>query len=217
MEEGDRPFIIQQFMSTSTSEGGVIVVGAHFPHPTTLGSTDFKETENLRIALAGVLNQTEIERVLLMADTNEGTSVKSEQLMEHLLGSRGGEIVSSSLERTCCWDNDFAWWGVFDRIIANFGAEMQTEVLFDPLPSWAKEIQNESDPGSKRGAFHKAIKVSLLMEGPKAKRRIGLITLTIVLAVGVGLLCGLLVCCFLAKRRDVSRNCWAPDTSCAHA
>jgi len=181
----DRPYLIQQFINTNTSEG-VIVIGAHFPHPASFTVSTFKEAEVLKGALKRVLNATDVQKVVLIADTNEWTSVSSESLMSYL-GAPGDTVVSSSLERTCCFDNDFAAWGAFDRIVANFGAEMETEVLFDPLPLWAHEVKNVSDPASRRGAFHKAVRCVLLMTGTGRRHRlmgrIGMLTLGI--AVGV--------------------------------
>lgn len=191
MAPKDRPFIIQQFTDTNTSEG-VIVIGAHFPHPASFTLSTLKEVEVLKIALQSALSTTAVKKVVLIADTNEWRSVSSSRIMKYL-EVPAGPIVSTSLETTCCFDNDFASWGAFDRIIANFGAEMVTEVLFDPLPAWAQEFQNVSDPSSRKGAFHKAVKGTLIIEGSGSPthrtHNIGLITLVVVLVlVGAGVL-----------------------------
>lgn len=146
----DRPFLIQEFARLRTSER-LVVVAAHFPHPPTIWSQSMEEAVVLKKALREVLGSTATRRVLLIADTNEYPSTSNRHIAEYL-GFPGGVVVNTSLEPTCCFDTDFAEWGTFDRILANFGDVMETRVLFDPLPEWAKEQR-----GGRRGAFHKAI------------------------------------------------------------
>eukprot|EP00931_Biecheleriopsis_adriatica_P002699 TRINITY_DN10374_c3_g1_i4.p1 TRINITY_DN10374_c3_g1~~TRINITY_DN10374_c3_g1_i4.p1 ORF type:complete len:523 (+),score=94.89 TRINITY_DN10374_c3_g1_i4:23-1591(+) len=157
MVQHDRPFIVQQFDSIGGSDS-IIVVGAHFPHPAS--NTDSTlQADVLQTALQDILAVTGIDKVVLLADTNESPSVSSSRLMSFL--GIPGETVSTSLQPTCCFDNSFPSWGTFDRIIANFGLQMQTQVLHDPLPTWAHEVQLAS---SRRGAFHKAIKGVLVTD-----------------------------------------------------
>lgn len=64
--------------------------------------------------------------------------------------------IGTELKPSCCYDDGFQPTGAFDRIIANFGASMDTTVLFDPLPVWAREKKDGNE-----GAFHKGIHGSL--------------------------------------------------------
>lgn len=154
----DRPFVIQEFSDTNTAER-VIVIAAHFPHPMGFKDVSFRETLVLRDAVTSFLNQTSTRRVILIADTNEFATTSNANIMWHI-GVPTKTVVGTRLLPSCCFDNDFYSLTTFDRIIANFGEEMETRMLLDPLPEWAKDIDNET---KRKAAFHKAIFGRLLM------------------------------------------------------
>ncbi|CAE8677556.1 unnamed protein product [Polarella glacialis] len=169
MVPNDRPFIVQLFESTSGGEP-VIVAGAHFPHPdsSTLHSEDsleYKATANtgpLRDAIAYIKDWSGVNKVIVIADTNAWTWVPTSTIME-MLQIPSGTWVSTSLERSCCFDAGFPPEYAFDRIMANFGGSMHTTMLYeDGLPAWANQTKGQS-----RGAFHKPI-VGRLYERPSA-------------------------------------------------
>jgi len=151
MAANDRPFVIQRFDST-IGAGSLFVIGAHFPHPVSMTNSALEETMALKRALHTVGAAGGDERVILVADTNENENTPSHGIMGQLLNLRS-PVISTSLEHTCCFDIDFKERG-FDRVVANFGVGMDTEVLFDPVPAWAHEVK---DGEARRGAFHKAI------------------------------------------------------------
>lgn len=201
----DRPFVVQQFKNTNTSEE-VIVIGAHFPHPASYVFSTMNEAQVLRDALQVYLRKTSVERVLLIADTNELVNVSSARIMRYL-GVPEGPIVSTSLERTCCFDNGFPAPSTFDRIVANFGGHMETTVLFDPLPYWAKEVEDPNDPSSRKGAFHKAVTGTLSMSpGPPPPSPVNVVLIACVATAAVLVLAGVLAsCCICWRRRRAAK------------
>eukprot|EP00913_Durusdinium_trenchii_P033093 g30983.t1 len=140
---GDRPFVIQQFVGTSGDK--VIAVAAHFPHPTF--STEVSvyvqtaQTEHLRTALEAVRRESGIDKVVLMADTNAWSWISNEFIWRQQLGLPGS-LVSTRLMQTCCLDADFPPAFTFDRIMANFGDDIQSTALYmGDLPNWTHQVK----------------------------------------------------------------------------
>lgn len=153
-DPGDRPFVIQQFVGTSGDK--VIAVAAHFPHPTF--STEVSvyvqtaQTEHLRTALEAVRRESGIDKVVLMADTNAWSWISNEFIWRQQLGLPGS-LVSTRLMQTCCLDADFPPAFTFDRIMANFGDDIQSTALYmGDLPNWTHQVK-----GTKIGAFHRPV------------------------------------------------------------
>mmetsp|Transcript_79303 Transcript_79303/g.246171 ORF Transcript_79303/g.246171 Transcript_79303/m.246171 type:complete len:123 (-) Transcript_79303:97-465(-) len=92
-----------------------------------------------------------VRRVLLAADLNREASWPSAKVMRRLAVPGADESHSSELLRTCCLNDGFSH--AYDRVIANFGASVQSQLLNDPAPSWAI------------GEFHKGIAARLKLEG----------------------------------------------------
>lgn len=147
MVKDDRAYVVQVFEHLTESLK-VVVIGAHFPHRT-LGTT-------LSASLRGVVNASGVESTLLIADTNinrpgafpvcpRSLCSSSVEIFQGLDIVRADQAVSTVLEKTCCLNPPYGFAFEFDRIIANFGTSMTTELHDDPTPSWAV------------GAFHKSI------------------------------------------------------------
>jgi len=150
----DRPYVIQPFVGASGEK--VIVVGAHFPHPKFSPELSVYEatakTKHLREALAEVRQQTHIEKIVLMADTNAWSWISNEMIWQRQL-DLPGSLVSTRLMNTCCLDADFPDAFTFDRIMANFGDAMQSTALYmGDLPNWTHQVN-----GTKIGAFHRPV------------------------------------------------------------
>mmetsp|Transcript_70759 Transcript_70759/g.199825 ORF Transcript_70759/g.199825 Transcript_70759/m.199825 type:complete len:344 (-) Transcript_70759:142-1173(-) len=128
----DRSFIVQQFEQTGGDQK-LVVAGAHYPH-----SGD-KDRTALKDGLASVRAATGVEQVILMADTNEDASTSNEVIMQDI-GVSTDAVTGTKLENTCCFDIGYV--RPFDRIIANFEANLSTLVLLEPwFPEWAKTGQ----------------------------------------------------------------------------
>eukprot|EP00927_Polykrikos_kofoidii_P057949 TRINITY_DN521_c0_g1_i3.p1 TRINITY_DN521_c0_g1~~TRINITY_DN521_c0_g1_i3.p1 ORF type:complete len:307 (-),score=35.10 TRINITY_DN521_c0_g1_i3:82-1002(-) len=161
MEKNDRPFTVQVFESlgheATAAAGGfkVLVVAAHFPH----GPVG----DALPAAVRHVTATTGVTATLLIADTNmnapspkwwpwkSGTS--NADIMKAIGASDGegtGSVKSTDLLDTCCL-NFPGFWFKFDRIIANFGTSMSTELYDKHTPHYAT------------GEFHKAIRGTLTL------------------------------------------------------
>lgn len=175
MDYRDRPFIVQAFEAVPLSNGSgagsrrprlprVIVIGAHFPHSDGPGTMlEGSQVQGLRDALASVIVKAETTKVVLVADTNEHYTTSSLAISQYLAFPTG-PVLSTSLEQTCCFDNGFPKRDTFDRIIANFGHSMETDVLIEePLPLWARQVSPSS---SKKAAFHKPIRGTLTLPKP---------------------------------------------------
>jgi len=143
MAHKDRPFIVQQFTEAAAwgGERKVVVVGAHYPHT--------KERKALASALRAVVHATGEQSVVFLADTNEANITSNEQVFLDI-EAPDGTLRSSELQNTCCLNNDFRYEMTYDRIIANFGVDIVTTVLFDDPPRWAQ------------GEFHKPIRSTLV-------------------------------------------------------
>jgi len=210
----DRPFVVQRFerlgsnestaVSNATVANGtnvtnvtgvvnvpssVIVIGAHFPHPVTVaGDLPDEQFAILRVPLQAMMNSTGTRDVILIADTNLAANIPSTSIATSI-GMPGTDIVSTSLERTCCFDVDFRFTPefTFDRVIANFGVDMMTKVLIEePIPAWAQQVK-----GSSKGAFHKPVQGAILWEhvhvsprAPGSHHQGLMITLAVALSLG---------------------------------
>jgi len=152
-----RGFVVQAFKALKPAAGPlvpdkVVVVGAHFPHPGGTEPLSPSDVAHLVSSISTALKTVQSDQVVLIADTNEFRSTSSAEIGDYL-GFPGSERQSTSLERTCCVDNNFQPDTTFDRVIANFGASMKTDVLMnDPLPSWVRQTR-----GGQTGAFHKPL------------------------------------------------------------
>lgn len=156
MITSDRSYVVQAF-DHSSENLRIVVVGAHFPHGQ-LGSA-------LTPSIKHVAAASGSSKTLLIADTNilkpEATCPagnlceSSTQIFEALAVPGASAAVSTDLLKTCCL-NDPGFSFTFDRIIANFGTSMATQLHDDPAPSWAI------------GAFHKAISGRLHVSLPQS-------------------------------------------------
>ncbi|CAE8652184.1 unnamed protein product [Polarella glacialis] len=130
----DRPYVIQSFVPNKGSGWSeeVVVVGAHAPHRPVVS------WDNLRDDLTVVMASSKVERVIVIADTNQEQSVGSASIMEDL-GVYTGSVVSSELKNSCCYSGfQDKYIHAFDRVMANFGDMQSTTMLLDPLPGWAR-------------------------------------------------------------------------------
>eukprot|EP00930_Biecheleria_cincta_P006276 TRINITY_DN107264_c0_g1_i1.p1 TRINITY_DN107264_c0_g1~~TRINITY_DN107264_c0_g1_i1.p1 ORF type:complete len:310 (-),score=40.30 TRINITY_DN107264_c0_g1_i1:82-1011(-) len=117
----DRPAIVQVFTKTTGPFLGlsVMVIGAHLPHPQhgDLGT------------LQGTIASWD-GKVLFMGDTNRISSGKS--LWCELSPKSCSRVVSSQLHNSCCKNTNFLYKG-FDRILANFGTDLQSRTTFESV------------------------------------------------------------------------------------
>jgi len=153
MARNDRPHLVQAFEHLS-GNFRLVAVGAHFPHLWQYPAG----VRTLRSAIRSVTAAVGAEHLLLIADTNlnatnrGGLNGSSDSLFRSLGVPELGPVMSTDLIRSCCLDDGFHF--TFDRVIANFGSEMSTRLLFDPTPEWAV------------GEFHKAVVGSLTLSPP---------------------------------------------------
>jgi len=152
----DRAYVVQSFQHR-TENMRLIVVGAHFPHGT-LGN-------KLGDSIRSVVNATGEDQILMIADTNINSPdhiwclgdihhhycKSSKDISKALELPHSDKTVSTELLKTCCRNPPFGYAFEFDRVIANFGTAMTTELHDDPSPTWAT------------GAFHKGISGRLLV------------------------------------------------------
>jgi len=136
MEEGGRSFVVRSFDSRRLGLR-LVAVGAHFPHT--------YEWDRLASAIAAEMASAGTSNVLFMADTNTNRGHGD------VLSTLGvnGDALGTDRHRTCC--NTAGGWGYvfyFDRVVANFGTAMSTNLVFSPVPDWANQPDNE---------FHKGI------------------------------------------------------------
>lgn len=139
MEHQDRAFVVKGFRSEALGLT-LVAVGAHFPHSGEWGA--------LREAIADVSAAAGTSNVLFMADTNTNSGSGAVFAQLGVAADSLGEVRSTDLHRTCC--NTARGWGFvfyFDRVVANFGKVMHTNLLFSPLPEWAKQDENEFHKG----------------------------------------------------------------------
>jgi len=126
----DRPFLVQQFDENEAyGSRQVVVVGAHYPHG--------DHHVALTAALASVVRATGVTAVVLIADTNDGSTISNAQIMSGIQAPPG-PLRGTQLRPSCCYNVRFPPPGAFDRVVTNFGPELGTELLLDPLPSWAQ-------------------------------------------------------------------------------
>lgn len=128
----DRPFLVQVFEATE-QEGRVIVVGAHFPHGElkTLEGADL-----LAEAIRAAVDESGVQDIIFAADVNLESWTTSASIMERIGVPDGGGVVSTELVKSCCKNDGFTH--TYDRVMANFGASMETTLLHDPLPQFAR-------------------------------------------------------------------------------
>lgn len=132
-----RPYIVQAFRSTESPGFEVLVVAGHFPHPT--GPLNFFETSPQLHKAVAESAEHGVHRVVIIADTNFASDKNiffrdDWQVMNsaRLLGAIGvpnHNTQTTSGLLTCCEP----WWAHkgYDRIIANFGKHMATDVGFN--------------------------------------------------------------------------------------
>jgi len=146
----DRPYVVQMFEHLKENLR-VIVVGAHFPHGT-IGTT-------MGESIRAVANATGVDAVVLIADTNinsphhmwclgdiQHNHCKSSTDIFKTIGvPHADKSITTALLKTCCRNPPFGYAFEFDRVIANFGTSMATQLHDDPAPTWAA------------GKFHKGI------------------------------------------------------------
>lgn len=121
----------------------LIVIGAHFPHG---------QFGILPSRIKKLTDSSGVDKVLLIADTNVQApgdyggpdfALSSKSLFRKLGVPHWRWTQSTALLDSCCLNDGFTH--QFDRVIANFGKQMMTEMIFDPHPAWAV------------GEFHKAV------------------------------------------------------------
>lgn len=198
----DRPFVVQTYERILNPYERVTIAGAHYPHPD-VGITEEDNlayrkgahAEHLREALKKERAITGVEQVVLIADTNAWDWVDNREVMETLgVGPRAWHpaYLGTTLSRTCCYDVGFPSWGTFDRIIANFGKEMTTSVLFeDTIPSWAEQV-HEVGGQVRKGAFHKPVVGMLLLDSSETGHQHLMLGLSAGLGAATVLVCLLL-------------------------
>lgn len=129
----NRPFIVQAFDSVRDSyehRYRLIVVGAHFSH-----THDDAHYAPLREALLRVTSNASTNAVVMMADSNIAGSTSSADLLKNVGAPHvDDKTLATALYKTCCSNDGFTY--QFDRIVANFGEDMQSTLLFDPTPAW---------------------------------------------------------------------------------
>jgi len=143
-----RPFIAQAFdrgdsarEGSSDAVGGVVVIAAHFPHPSSFGKRLSDDLVlPLRLAIQAVMEASATRKVVLIADTNEFTSTSSDMIKSYL-ELPGNTTMSTSLEQTCCFDNGFPTQDTHDRIAACCCSGIEIVDLMDsPLPLVAQQV-----------------------------------------------------------------------------
>jgi len=162
--KSDRPFATQVFKHKVSSQK-ILVVGAHYPHPslsTTNSDGELKraiELEMQRMKETGQLKETENLPVLFMADTNvEATQESTQSFLRRLTGRDGvAALPQNGQWKTCC-DND-GYHHEYDRIGLTGPATVPFSGLLFNTPQdrqWAS--------GCNIGSFHKAVVASFELQ-----------------------------------------------------
>lgn len=152
-----RPFIVRAFESSQlkSSDGKwlkVLVVAAHFPHPSGWGAAK----DALKSAIEPKMKKG-VDKVVLMADTNfalafapypdDFTPKPSADILGDI-GVPNDHVQSTEAELSCCQS---VWYHTgYDRIIANFGIKMSTEMGLDAnaVSGWAARFMHLPIVGS---------------------------------------------------------------------
>eukprot|EP00441_Pelagodinium_beii_P004776 CAMPEP_0197703616 /NCGR_PEP_ID=MMETSP1338-20131121/125527_1 /TAXON_ID=43686 ORGANISM="Pelagodinium beii, Strain RCC1491" /NCGR_SAMPLE_ID=MMETSP1338 /ASSEMBLY_ACC=CAM_ASM_000754 /LENGTH=435 /DNA_ID=CAMNT_0043287513 /DNA_START=306 /DNA_END=1610 /DNA_ORIENTATION=- len=129
LQGNDRAGIVHAFHNKHGLK--ITVAGAHFPHPGYGNHTPIKE------AIASL----DGSKLLLLGDTNR--EYASGKLLCELNSNFCKYVISTELFDSCCNSDGFRHRG-FDRVLANFGHNMQTEPHFQNV-DW------------KVGEFHKGV------------------------------------------------------------
>ena len=143
----------------------VAVMGAHFPQTLNASTHAYENaTKNANGVLRKLWNNG---RTIFLGDTNtEGPEAAAANISHHGVNKTNGELMAdmalwghndtrgeppgAPLFKGCCYSDGFSWQG--DRIIANFGKVVSSQVLFDPAPAWAAFNGSE---------FHKGVRLVL--------------------------------------------------------
>jgi len=113
----------------------VVVVGAHFAHPD--GSGLETQLHDMANSIAQAMDVSKSQNVIIMADTNQESSVSSDDILAALKLPNSSNGQSTDLFASCCAKTPDGFIHDYDRVIANFGTSMANEKVFDPPPSWA--------------------------------------------------------------------------------
>jgi hypothetical protein len=160
-----RSYAAGTFQSKSHPALIVAVMGAHFPQ--TLDASTHAYENATRNATRVFRKLGNHERALFLGDTNtEGPEAAAANQSHHGVNKTNGELMAdmalwgrngtrgeppgAPLFKGCCYSDGFSWEG--DRIIANFGSVVSSQVLFDPAPAWAAFSGSE---------FHKGVRLVL--------------------------------------------------------
>merc|ERR1712048_1157380 len=155
----DRAYIVWAFTNIADPSLTAVVVAAHFGHEDVYQSS----IDTVGPAIGQVATSAGTTNIFFMGDVNEPISKSSDDVMSDLEKAanidNSNTVESTELLVTCCMDNQFMPASgddqrTYDRVIANFGISMDTTLLFDPAPTWAK------GPGSE---LHKGIVGSLAL------------------------------------------------------
>lgn len=142
-----KPFVAMAFKSTKHEGMTVLVVGAHFnhpdhnPNPMAFGfwESDASKTTSLKDAVSEAASEG-ITNLIVMADTNSATGMKfpwptdvmtisSTTLMTEIGAANAGNTKTTYSGDSCCWGTKPPWNHIgYDRIMANFGKHMETEM-----------------------------------------------------------------------------------------
>jgi len=155
----DRAYIVWAFTSIEDSSLTTVVVAAHFGHEDQYQLS----IDTVGPAIGQVATSAGTTNIFFMGDLNQPHSRSSDEVLKDLENKANIDnsktVESTDLLVTCCMDSHFTPTTgsdsrTYDRVIANFGSSMATELLFDPAPAWAEGTVTVSK-------FHKAIVGSL--------------------------------------------------------
>jgi hypothetical protein len=145
--KSDRPFAIQAFKHKASSQT-MLVVGAHYPHPSLATAN---ADNHLKLVIEAYKTLHGDAPVLFMADTNmEATQESTQSLLQRLTGSHGASADQHGPMKTCC-END-GYHHEYDRIGLTGAATLSFSGPLFNTPqerAWAN--------GCNLGSFHKAV------------------------------------------------------------
>ena len=157
-----RSFVVHGFVRISDGLS-VVIAGAHYSHDHTGNGKDI-DIQGQEISfiktIHEVMRNINTTNFILIADTNEDSWTAKDNLKFLKIYNNVSDIVNGSPRRfySCCQDDGYSYRE--DKIIADFGNEMRSEMLYDGISAKNMPVWLISTPHS---ISHKPILATLYL------------------------------------------------------